>query len=317
MHIVLSSTPVLDYDGSDLAPVGYDATRECPPCGVYLLASLLRSCVYVVSIIDFIAEGGINGKYWNNRLADCDLLGISATSLSWPTAKEFASNVKQKKSDLSIVLGGVHGSLFPEYILSTSDVDFVICGEAEYSFPALCKALIQSSDLHKIPGLVWRDAAGIIHSGPLNVRLSSAQLTSGSIPDYEDLPKGVYKGLSIESSRGCPFNCSFCSATYRSCWVPYQPVRFVDNVEQMLPFLRRTKLGFFYIIDDEFTNDPQRCIAIANELRKRNISAKFTFDARANDLLYEPLIDNLQAHTKQILVGAECGYNKGLQRIGK
>jgi radical SAM superfamily enzyme YgiQ (UPF0313 family) len=308
---------VLDYDYKGLVPVGYDASRECPPYGTYLLASLLRSHGYSVSILDFIAAGSINGNDWHKSISDCDLLGISATTLSWPAAKKFALDAKRNKPDLPIVLGGVHGSLFPEYILATSEIDFVICGEAEDSLPALCRALSHSTDLDKIPGLVWKDKAGIIHSGPKNVRLNSDQLSSGLIPDYRDLPEGRYKGLSIESSRGCPFNCSFCSATYRSCWMTYHPTQFVDNVEQMLPFLNKTKLGFFYIVDDEFTNDHKRCIAIANELRKRNISAKFTFDARANDLLHEPFLDSFQEYTKQLLVGAECGYDEGLRRIGK
>ena len=61
----------------------------------------------------------------------------------------------------------------------------------------------------------------------------------------------LYKGLSIESSRGCAFDCSFCSTSYRKTWSGMPAEKFVDRLEEMLPQVERTQLGMIHVIDDE------------------------------------------------------------------
>ena len=61
----------------------------------------------------------------------------------------------------------------------------------------------------------------------------------------------------------------------------------------------------------------KRVIEICKEIEQRDINMQLAFDARANDLVDEALITNLAPHTLEFLVGAECGYDEGLDKIGK
>ena len=317
MKIVLFSTPVMDYEQGTLRPIGYDASRECPPYGVYLLATILIRHGYEVVVADLIAEGTNTIAKFSDDLGSCTLVGISATTLSWPTATEVISQLRESAPRVPIVIGGVHPTMFAEYIMQSFPVDYVICGEAEKSFPMLCEAITRRTGFENIPSLVWRSDDGGLISNPRMPRLTTDEISRSPIPDYSILPKGAYKGLSIESSRGCCFDCSFCSATYRGKWVPFEPNRFVDNIERVVRYLDDTKLKLLYIIDDEFSFDPARCIEIANELRNRGLCPRLTYDSRVNDLVHDGLLESISEFTHQILVGAECGYVEGLVKIGK
>ncbi len=317
MKVVLFPTPVMDYEQGELRPIGYDASRECPPYGIYLLATILSHNGHEVVVADLIAEGTSSIAKYSNQLKDCKLVGISATTLSWPTAIEVILQVRESVPQIPIVIGGVHPTMFAEYIVRSFPVDYVIRGEAEGILQMLCEAIERKSTLENIPSLVWRSPDGRIISNPKAGRLTSDELSRSTATDYSILPRGIYKGLSIESSRGCRFNCSFCSATYRRKWVPLKPDRFVQNLERTTNYIYHTKLRIFYIIDDNFSSDPHRCIEIASKLRDRGLRPRLTYDSRVNELLYDGFLDNMSEFTHQMLVGAECGYDEGLAKIGK
>jgi anaerobic magnesium-protoporphyrin IX monomethyl ester cyclase len=137
------------------------------------------------------------------------------------------------------------------------------------------------------------------------------------VPDFSSLPMKLYKGLSIESSRGCAFDCSFCSTSYRKTWRGMPAEVFVARLEQMLPDTKRTQLEMIHVIDDEFSMNPKRTIEITDVLRRRNLKPVLIYDSRATDLLYHGLIPSIAEFTGQFLVGCECGYDEGLKRIGK
>jgi radical SAM superfamily enzyme YgiQ (UPF0313 family) len=318
MNIVMFSTPVMDADPDGaLKPIGYDASRECPPYGTYLLATRLRHFGHEVTVGDLIADGSASVSKYLYELSSASLVGISATTLSWPTALAVIKQIREVRPDVPVVLGGVHPSSFPTHILANSSVDYVICGEGEISLPMLAEALENGKKVHHIPGLVWRSENGQLFRGHPNSRLDACFLSSTPPPDYSLIPRNTYKGLSIESSRGCNFNCSFCAATYRGRWVPLTAESFVDNLVSLLTHIDGTSLQLVYIIDDEFSQDPVRCIRIAEEIQARGLHPKLTYNSRVNDILHEQFIEYLRPYTHQILVGAECGYEEGLKKIGK
>lgn len=92
---------------------------------------------------------------------------------------------------------------------------------------------------------------------------------------------------------------------------------FVDRLEEMLPDVKRTQLEMIHVIDDEFSMNPKRTIEITNILRRRGLNPTLIYNSRATDLLYDGLIPSIAEFTGQFLVGAECGYDEGLKRIGK
>ena len=63
--------------------------------------------------------------------------------------------------------------------------------------------------------------------------------------------------------------------------------------------------------------NPKRTVEITEILRKRGLKPVLIYDLRATDLLFKGLIPSIAEFTGQFLVGAECGYDEGLKKIGK
>lgn len=316
MKVLLIASPIMDYVDGHLEPIAMDAAHECPPYGIYLLSSILKDSENEVVLADLVARGTHIIQPYYSDLEDCSLVGIGATSLSWPTAVQIIDQVRQAREDVPIVLGGIHPSMFDRYILNAFPVQYVIRGEGEVAFPALCKALERGEDLKDIPNLTWEMDGEIIRNpaGPL---ISGKAMGSFPLPDYEMLPSGIYKSLAIESSRGCAFDCSFCGTSYRRSWRAIPAEAFVDRLEGIMRYSDRTVSGTIHVVDDEFSTNPRRAIKIAHTINERGLTPRLVYDSRATDLLVEGFVDSMADLTHQFLVGAECGYDEGLKRVGK
>lgn len=304
----------MDDYGLGPQSIAMDAIRECPPYGMYLLQAELIASGHETELADLIAPG--TDSIANYSLDGVGLVGIGATSMSWPTALRVIRQVKERAPDTPIVVGGIHPTMFDWYVLSTFAVDFVIRGEGELALVALANALEHGHELQTVPNLTW-PARGRIVRNPAAPKLDRDRLASCALPDYSQLPEGVYQGLSIESSRGCGFDCSFCSTSYRRSFRGLEPARFVDRLEAVLVHQSRTRLPFTHIVDDEFSMNTRRAMAIADEIGKRNLHPALVYDSRATDLLVPGFVEAMVPYTFQFLVGAECGYDEGLERIGK
>jgi len=124
-----------------------------------------------------------------------------------------ARDIKRIRADLVLVCGGPHPSLAPEHTLSTGDIDFAIVGEGEVPCCRLVKHLLGGGDKAgvEIPG-VCRMAGGQV-LGRREPEL--LDLSSLPVPDLGLLPVDRYFAVKprvyVHTSRGCAFNCIYCS----------------------------------------------------------------------------------------------------------
>jgi anaerobic magnesium-protoporphyrin IX monomethyl ester cyclase len=317
MKIMLIAPPIMDDFWGEPRPIAMDAVRECPPYGIYLLAAVLRQAGHEVALVDLIADGSYSLTLYLHELSDCGLVGISATSMSWPTACAVIGQVHRARPDVPIVLGGIHPTMFDRYLLSTFPVDYVVRGEGEIALAALCRAIETGQGIDAVPNLSWKDQSGRICRNPAGPKIWKGGLADFPCPDFSQLPMKLYKGLSIESSRGCAFDCSFCSTSYRRSWRGMSPEAFVDRLEEMLPHVARTEHEMVHVIDDEFSMNPRRAIEITDLLRSRGLHPSLVYDSRATDVIYDGFVAAMAEFTGQFLIGAECGYDEGLKKIGK
>jgi anaerobic magnesium-protoporphyrin IX monomethyl ester cyclase len=316
MKITLIASLLLDYIGGSLQPVAMDRGRECPPYGVYLLATILRQLGHEVVVADLVAQGSLSLAQYEEDIKESSLIGVSATSLSWPCALDCIQSIRRRFPDSTIVLGGIHGTMFDEYILSISAVDYVIRGEGEIALPLLVEALEGKRELSEVPNLSAKNGKVVVRTA-LHPPISGDAMGRFPVPDYSKAPLAMYNGVALESSRGCPFNCSFCGTSYRGSWRGIAPEEFVSRVEQVIPYLASTRVGCLQIADDEFSAHRERAKQICKLLIKRDPDLRIVFDCRANDLLDEDLVASMAPLAFRFLVGAECGYDEGLRRVGK
>lgn len=200
-----------------------------------------------------------------------DLVGISTTTSTAPEAYRIARRVKEV--GIPVVVGGPHVTFLPDEALAHAD--FCVRGEGEYAFPELIDALDAGSGLDSIKGLSYTADDGPRHNPDRGL---VKDLDSLPMPDLS-LIKGHDKiGICpIITSRGCPYDCSFCSVTAmfgRAC-----RYRDTDSVIEELRF-RDQKMIFFY--DDNFCSDPRRTKALLDRMLSQGVARTWSAQVRAD-----------------------------------
>ena len=144
---------------------------------------------------------------------DPDLVGLSVMTFQRPTAMRIIELIRSLKPGVKIVVGGYDPSLASDAYLSMP-VDFIVRGEGEITFRELARALDVGGDMHFISGLTHRCGDKWIH----NPQRAPHRLEDDEIR-LPDRGARVLKGYTllgrqvdvIETSRGCTYDCSFCS----------------------------------------------------------------------------------------------------------
>jgi anaerobic magnesium-protoporphyrin IX monomethyl ester cyclase len=144
-----------------------------------------------------------------------DVVGLSVMTFQRRTARRVIELVKRLRPAARIVVGGYDPSLAPEaYAGRESGVDFIVRGEGEVTFRELLRAIeAGGASFGAIAGLSFRDGDGFVHNPPRRVVRSLDEL---KLPDRRARVLGGYTLLGrpidvVETSRGCTFDCSFCS----------------------------------------------------------------------------------------------------------
>ena len=199
-----------------------DSFEHMPPVAIRMPNGALASLAgnvdphHRVAIADLIlAHRNVRGTI--ETLVDDlrpDLVGLSVMTFQRRTALNIAKLVRQLRPEARVVVGGYDPSLAPDAYAASADVDFIVRGEGEQTLSDLLRALESGGDCHDIAGLTYRTADGLIRNpdraiarlatNPLRLPNRAARVLSG----YTLLGRDVDV---VETSRGCTFDCSFCS----------------------------------------------------------------------------------------------------------
>jgi radical SAM superfamily enzyme YgiQ (UPF0313 family) len=296
--------------------------RTLPPNAPYALAAILRREGHEVRV-ESVPRPDLFAPAFAHELASgCDLLGISANSINWRFARRLTQEVKRARPRLPVVLGGLHPTLFPGHVLETTPADYVVRGEGEEALPELAAALGAGGEVGEVGGLAWRDGDGGLRFNPLRPLLTPTQLAAQPLPAFDLLPAGEYQGLAVESSRGCAFDCVFCSIPYRRNFRALPAAAFVDRLLGSVELARGrldspSQKTAVYLLDDCFTTHKKRAVEILERLLPWREQLRFGIEARA-DQVTEQLARLLARHELWLIqLGIECGYPEGLERVRK
>ncbi len=236
-----------------------------PRLGVVLLGTILRKQGYDVRVyIEDIAPINMTD------VLSADLVGISTITSTAPPSYALAEKVRA--AGIPVVLGGTHTSFMTEEGLQHAD--YVIRGEGENALCELIEALQGNRALESIQNLsYWRD--GRITHNP--ERPMIRDLDVNPIPDF-DLVHGWRHGgiVSIATSRGCPYSCTFCSVpgmyghTFRT--------NSVDRVADELRTHRDASYVFF--ADDIFTANKRRTKELLSRMRDEGLTPQWGAQVR-------------------------------------
>jgi radical SAM superfamily enzyme YgiQ (UPF0313 family) len=209
-------------------------------------------------------------------------------------------------SNVPIVLGGAGYSIFPESALEYLGADMGIQGEGEEAFPILLDRLQRGASLRGTPGLFLR---GRGRQARRKFVKTFNDVPSPDIPFPRGSASGEEIWMPVQTSRGCPMNCSYCSTpTIEGHAIR---MRRPDNAVEEISRHVDSGIQRFHFVDNVFNFPPSH----AKELCARLIERKLNITWRC--ILYPGNVDEELADlmAKAGCVEASLGFESGCERI--
>ncbi|MBU0581324.1 MAG: B12-binding domain-containing radical SAM protein [Candidatus Margulisbacteria bacterium] len=268
-----------------------EATVE-PPLGLAYITAMLEKNNFKCKIIDANVLGLSNDDTIARIPKNTKLIGFYMNSYSYNAVQDLVKKVKILfKDSLTIIGGPVPSASDPATLLKEIKCDALIRGEGEYSVLEITKNIkVKNSPFDgPISGLAYLKSDQSLIVNPIQRILNLDQLP---FPSFHLLPPfKTYKTRSrkkpvaaIITSRGCAFNCSFCSKDIFERKVTY---RSAQNVLEEVDFLvNNYKIKQIDILDDNFAQNKKRFVEILDGLieRKYNLALNFQSGIRVENI---------------------------------
>lgn len=248
---------------------------KLPRLGLPILGALMRRELGVTPRVYFEEVARLD---WQ-EIEKADLVGISTITPTAPEAFALVKRIK-KERDIPVVIGGPHVTFLPDEALEAG-ADYVVRGEGEWTFIELARHLNDGSPaLSEIAGLSYRGEGGEHLHNPDRPRISD--LTELPWPDLT-LIEGFEKSkiIPLLTSRGCPFNCKFCSVT-GMFGRRYRFRETGDILAELEVLYARNPRGLFFFYDDNFTAAPEHTKELLRGMKERGITPRWTAQARVD-----------------------------------
>jgi radical SAM superfamily enzyme YgiQ (UPF0313 family) len=265
-------------------PAPFNRYIQNVPLNYIHLAAWLRREGIEVHILDRVIED-VTPETVDDFIREHNVrvAGIGCMTCEFPAAVAEARRLKQNHPGIQIVFGGPHPSGDPEECLRTGVVDFAIVGEGEISLTALLKELEAGNRPGAIPG-VWQMAEGNVQPAP-----------HSPVPDVDELPSPAYDLLDLEkyfkldspwhfpksqravqfiTSRGCPYQCSYCHEIHGKKFRGMAPEVVLDQMEWLA---RKCGVREFMIVDDIFNFELERAKQICRGIIERKLDVHLQF----------------------------------------
>jgi anaerobic magnesium-protoporphyrin IX monomethyl ester cyclase len=239
---------------------------------------------------------------------DAPLWGMSCWTANRRGVDMTASLIKRLHPGAHIVVGGPHATPLPRHVLRYySAVDTVCVGESDRTFLDIVERIERGEPIRGVPGTYYRDGDRITE-GPERASVENLDELA-SVQTYFDTH-------ILMTSRGCPWNCTFCGAEtswgrgFRANSVAYT----LGAIERVLP---RLPVKMIQIKDDTFTTHKKRVLELCHGIREKKLEFFWSCDTRV-DLLTDELLREMRlAGCQRLSLGVESGSQRILDAIDK
>ena len=202
-----------------------------------------------------------------------DAIGVTASTPLFGKAVEVVQVAKNFNDKIIAIAGGPHVSGYPKESLEKSKLDVAVIGEGDLTIVDV----LNDVDLKKIKGIAYKDKKGntiINEPRSLIENLDDIPLPAWHLFDISKcvVPKFVARNSPVswlESSRGCPYGCVYCT---KSIFQRTFRVKSVERVISEIEHLKKFGFKEFHIADDCFTMDMKRAEKICDEIIKRKLN---------------------------------------------
>ena len=335
MKVLLVNPPQIFYPGSD-APAGN------LPLGLMYIAAVLDRAGVKVEILDAFMTGAVFRKVGDMLEVGMpygkireeverrkpDVVGIANPfTCQADNAVNVADLVKAVDPAILTVVGGPHATVVPkEFLREAKSVDVLVVGEGEYAMLDIVRYLEEHKDLGAVQGIAYREGDKVVMNSPrpLIEKLDELPYPAYHLVDMEQYlaPKSIEyrsfknRALSMITSRGCPFNCCFCSVhlhmgkKFRAHSAEY----VLNHIEHVV---KKYRVKTIFFEDDNLTFDLKRFEAICDGIIERDL--KFDWETpngiRADYLTLNLLKKMKKSGCQSVFFGIESGDQFVLDNI--
>lgn len=288
--------------------------RSLPPLGIgYLISYLKKNNPDVEPIFCSRAEDILATKP--------DIIGISSATENFPHAIEVAKKIKEK-SKVPIIIGGMHITSLPHKLPDCFDI--AVLGEGELTLSELMgvfktdNLIFKKDSLEKIKGICFHDNDKVIVN-PMRELMPNLDVLP--YPDREATGDNWILSprdeVHLVTSRGCPYDCSFCAAS--KLWQKYRYFSVEYVVAEVEYLMNKYQPEEVYFFDDLFIGNLKRFREICGEFKKRNFHKKTVFKSYARvDLVNDELCSLFKdLNFKYIDLGIEANNETALTFLNK
>jgi radical SAM superfamily enzyme YgiQ (UPF0313 family) len=299
--------------GPEGPPTGYrtgdlDADFHQTPYGLFALGAQAIRAGHQVKVLN------LSAYEWSRvdevlRALDADVYGMSCWTANRRGVAYVAARLRELRPRAPVVVGGPHATpLAPEMLAHHPAIDLVCLGESDATFLEVLARVEKGEPLAGIAGTVYRDAAGAPAKGPPRANVASL--------DELACPHDWFDTHIVMTSRGCPWQCTFCGAD--TTWGRGFRANSVDYVlSAMERVLARLPVKMVQIKDDTFTTNKKRVLELCRGMRARGMRFFWSCDTRV-DLLNDELLREMRlAGCQRLSLGVESGSQRILDAIDK
>ena len=326
-----------------VAPVGDAGTEPTPPIGLAYLAGMCKKAN--VEVIGIDAAGRNLNKTFKipkynlkgNGLEVDEIIklidprtktiGISSMfSHEWPYVRDSINQIKNKFPAAKIVVGGEHVTAIPEYCLrDCNSIDYISLGEGEETWSEIVKK--NDNNFDEIAGLAYLKNNKFIQSEP---RKRIRHIDEIPWPDWKTFPIEPYldnavsfgpgsgRNMPILASRGCPYECTFCSNPLMF-GRRYFTREINDLIKQIKYYIEKYKITGLQFYDLTAIVKKKWVLEFCEALKKNNINLEWSLPSgtRSEALDLEVIKALASVNLKYLVYAPESGSAKTLVLIKK
>ena len=296
-----------------------------PPLGLVSLAGAVRD-IAEVKIIDAEARGLTEEETIEEiDTFDPDVVGFTTIASTYVNPSLRIVRKMRERGINPIVVFGGHHATFTYPLILREGIDVVVIGEGERTFREIVERLKEGKDIRSVRGIAYRDGEKV----NVSYREPIVNLDNLPIPAYDLLDPNIYKAsivgenariASIETSRGCPYNCEFCSAS--AMWGHAWRFKSNERVVDELKFVKNLGYNWVFFVDDNFVvpYKYEERIELLNSIIEEGLNdMNYMIQIRADIIAKHPkLAEKLaEAGVKIAFMGIESGSEEVLKAMRK
>lgn len=284
-----------------------------PPLGMLYL---LSNSNYKMDFIDNRLYQ-YSDKELHNKLKEYDVVGFGGTCMEALQAKNVSKLLR--KEGITTIYGGPNATLiWKEYI---NDFDIILKGEGEKTLNEVLHALEKNKPLDNVQGIVFNNGKIIETQDRQFIQdLDKLNYPLREIPDFKKYLRDAKPFLKVNpvdtvvSSRGCPFDCAFCSSKYfwKRVYRAREPEKVVEEIKYLMDKFGTKGIHFR---EDNFTVSRERVLKFCKLIKPLNIV--WVCESRVDSVDEEMLKEMKSSGCEGIWFGVESCSNKTLKLINK